>query len=56
MKKKEILNSEETKDYSVRVLKRKCECLVELKEPFTMIKSGSSYELAVSIIFVSFWG
>lgn len=49
MKTKEILNSEETKDYSVRVIKRKCECLVELKEPFTMIKSGSSYELASRI-------
>jgi hypothetical protein len=49
MKNNEILNSEDTKDYSTRVLKKKCECLVELKEPFTMIKSGSSYELASRI-------
>lgn len=46
MKKNEILNSEDTKDYYVKVLKQKCEVLVEIKEPFTMIKSGSSYELA----------
>jgi hypothetical protein len=49
MEGKEILNSEDTKDYKVKMLKQKCECLYKLGKSFTLIKSGSSYELSSSL-------
>ena len=49
MKNKEILNSEDTKDFKVKVLKQKCDYLYKHGKSFTLIKSGSSYELVSSL-------
>ena len=45
---KEVLNSE-SKDYTVKVLKQKCEYLYKQGMSFTLVKSGGSYELASSL-------
>jgi hypothetical protein len=49
MKNNEILNSEDTKDFKVKVLKQKCDYLYKHGKSFTLIKSGSSYELVSNL-------
>lgn len=49
MENREILNSEDTKDYRVKVLKQKCDYLYKHGKSFTLIKSGGSYELISSL-------
>lgn len=44
-----VLNSEETQDYKVKVLKQKCEYLYKHGKSFTLIKSGGTYELVSSL-------
>lgn len=49
MENKEILNSEDTKDFKVKVLKQKCDYLYKHGKSFTLIKTGGSYELVSSL-------
>jgi hypothetical protein len=44
-----VLNSEETQDYKVKVLKQKCEYLYKHGKSFTLVKSGGTYELVSSL-------
>mgnify|MGYP006272155985 CR=1 FL=1 len=40
-----MLNSDETQDYKVKVLKQKCEYLYKHGKSFSLVKSGGTYEL-----------